>query len=91
MIDAMHMSTVWAHDSLTIMACTSVFDNWCVMFCNSVSITTHTDMLVMRNHRRDDGGIMMVAKLLHLAIVIKLQLYQLLLALRCAQGERGDN
>ena len=50
------MSTVWAHDSLTIMARTSVFDNWCVMFCNSVSITTHTDMLVMRNHRRDDGG-----------------------------------
>ena len=27
------------------------------MFCNSVSIVTHTDMPVMCNHGRDDGGL----------------------------------
>ena len=58
MIDAVNMSTVRTHNTLTIITCSCTFCHGRVMFCNSVSIITHTDMLVMCNHRR----MMMVVK-----------------------------
>ena len=58
MIDALLVPTYRTLDTLTIIACTGVLDNRCVMFCNSTRVSPHTDVLVLCDHRRrDDGGL----------------------------------
>ena len=58
MIDALLVPTYRTLDTLTIIACTGVLDNRCVMFSNSMRVAPHTDVFVMSVHLiRDDGGL----------------------------------
>ena len=53
MIDALLVPTYRTLDTLTIITGTSVFNNWCVIFCNSAGVATNTNVCVMSDHGDD--------------------------------------
>ena len=53
MIDALLVPTYRTLDTLTIITGTSVFNNWCVIFCNSAGVATNTNGCVMSDHDDD--------------------------------------
>ena len=52
-MDPMCVPTYRALNTFTIITCTSVFNNRCVIFCNSAGVATNTNVCVMSDHGDD--------------------------------------